>query len=240
MFVLSGKLSRKIVGMLSVFFLVALAAICMTLYLSWQLEGVAAAINDAGSQRMRTYRMAYLMRPEARSLQSTLTPRAQAGQGGRAVRQRAARPPPRQSAAADGILGTARSGAPGRCRAGLARNHGPRARAFLAAAPGQKATEFDAFERPKASSPGSTTLSSPWNRAMRAIPSCFAAAGGADPAGADRTAQLGSSCSSDRPARRIARRHPAHGRERPGGPPATGARLEHHLGRPCLAPDSRG
>ena len=56
-----GKLSRKIVGMLAAFFLVALAAIGMTLYLSWQLEGVAAAINDAGSQRMRTYRMVHLM-----------------------------------------------------------------------------------------------------------------------------------------------------------------------------------
>ena len=55
--VFPGKLSRKIVGMLAAFFLVALAAIGMTLYLSWQLEGVAAAINDAGSQRMRTYRM---------------------------------------------------------------------------------------------------------------------------------------------------------------------------------------
>ena len=39
MIVLSGKLSRKIVGMLFVFFLVALSAIAMTLYLSWQLEG---------------------------------------------------------------------------------------------------------------------------------------------------------------------------------------------------------
>jgi two-component system nitrate/nitrite sensor histidine kinase NarX len=64
MIVLSGKLSRKIVGMLFVFFLVALSAIAMTLYLSWQLEGVAAAINDAGSQRMRTYRMAHLMSSE--------------------------------------------------------------------------------------------------------------------------------------------------------------------------------
>ncbi|MBN8464542.1 MAG: type IV pili methyl-accepting chemotaxis transducer N-terminal domain-containing protein, partial [Dechloromonas sp.] len=61
MFVFPGKLSRKIVGMLSAFFLVALAAIGMTLYLSWQLEGVAAAINDAGSQRMRAYRMIHLM-----------------------------------------------------------------------------------------------------------------------------------------------------------------------------------
>lgn len=59
--VFPGRLSRKIVGMLAAFFLVALAAIGMTLYLSWQLEGVAAAINDAGSQRMRTYRMVHLM-----------------------------------------------------------------------------------------------------------------------------------------------------------------------------------
>ena len=51
---LGSKLSRKIVGMLVVFFVVALSAIGLTLYLSWQLEGVAAAINDAGSQRMRT------------------------------------------------------------------------------------------------------------------------------------------------------------------------------------------
>jgi two-component system, NarL family, nitrate/nitrite sensor histidine kinase NarX len=61
MFPFPGRLSRKIVGMLCVFFLIALAAIGMTLYLSWQLEGMAAAINDAGSQRMGTYRMAYLM-----------------------------------------------------------------------------------------------------------------------------------------------------------------------------------
>ena len=56
-----GKLSRKIVGMLIVFFTVATSAIALTLVISWQLEGVAAAINDAGSQRMRTYRIAHLM-----------------------------------------------------------------------------------------------------------------------------------------------------------------------------------
>lgn len=60
-----SKLSRKIVGMLVVFFVVALSAIGLTLYLSWQLEGVAAAINDAGSQRMRTYRIALLMARDA-------------------------------------------------------------------------------------------------------------------------------------------------------------------------------
>lgn len=62
-----GKLSRKIVGMLVAFFVVATTAIGLTLLISWQLEGVAAAINDAGSQRMRTYRMGHLM---ARGLES--------------------------------------------------------------------------------------------------------------------------------------------------------------------------
>lgn len=57
----SGKLSRKIVGMLVVLFVVATIAIGFTLLISWQLEGVAAAINDAGSQRMRSYRIGHLM-----------------------------------------------------------------------------------------------------------------------------------------------------------------------------------
>ncbi len=63
----SGKLSRKIVRMLVVFFAIATTAIGLTLLISWQLEGMAAAINDAGSQRMRTYRMGHLM---ARGLES--------------------------------------------------------------------------------------------------------------------------------------------------------------------------
>lgn len=61
MFATPGKLSRKIVGTLVLFLLIATAAIGLTLLISWQLEGVAAAINDAGSQRMRTYRMTHLM-----------------------------------------------------------------------------------------------------------------------------------------------------------------------------------
>ena len=55
------KLSQRIIGILVAFFLVALIAIGLTLYLSWQLEGNAAAINDAGSQRMRTYRIVFLL-----------------------------------------------------------------------------------------------------------------------------------------------------------------------------------
>lgn len=61
MFANPGKLSKKIVGILVAFFLVAMTAIGLTLLISWQLEGVAAAINDAGSQRMRTYRIGHLM-----------------------------------------------------------------------------------------------------------------------------------------------------------------------------------
>ncbi|MDP3540078.1 MAG: type IV pili methyl-accepting chemotaxis transducer N-terminal domain-containing protein [Azonexus sp.] len=70
-----GKLSRKILGMLVGFLLVAMAAIGLTLLISWELEGVAAAINDAGSQRMRTYRMAHLM---SRALEVPSTERVQA------------------------------------------------------------------------------------------------------------------------------------------------------------------
>lgn len=55
------RLSSKITGLLVLFFFVAVAAIGTTLYVSWQLEGSAAAINDAGSQRMRAYLMGYLM-----------------------------------------------------------------------------------------------------------------------------------------------------------------------------------
>lgn len=61
MFAKPAKLSHKIVGTLIVFLLIATVACGLTLVISWQLEGVAAAINDAGSQRMRTYRMTHLM-----------------------------------------------------------------------------------------------------------------------------------------------------------------------------------
>jgi two-component system nitrate/nitrite sensor histidine kinase NarX len=54
-------LSSKLVSILLAFFCVALTAISLTLYVSWQLEGGAASINDAGSERMRSYRLAYLL-----------------------------------------------------------------------------------------------------------------------------------------------------------------------------------
>jgi len=43
------------------FFSVALTAVGFTLYESWKLEGGAAVINDMGSERMRSYRIAYLL-----------------------------------------------------------------------------------------------------------------------------------------------------------------------------------
>jgi two-component system nitrate/nitrite sensor histidine kinase NarX len=54
-------LSAKIVGILVVFFLAAVTVIGLTLMLSWRFEGGAAAINDAGSERMHSYRLAYLL-----------------------------------------------------------------------------------------------------------------------------------------------------------------------------------
>jgi nitrate/nitrite-specific signal transduction histidine kinase len=55
------NIREKITGLLLFYFLVALVAIGSTLLVSWRLEGGAAAINDAGRERMRSYRIAYLL-----------------------------------------------------------------------------------------------------------------------------------------------------------------------------------
>ena len=55
------KLSTKIVGALVAFMALALLVIGVTLWLSWQLEGSAAAINDTGSLRMNSYRLNLLL-----------------------------------------------------------------------------------------------------------------------------------------------------------------------------------
>ena len=39
----------------------ALLSVVFTLLLSWRLEGASTAINDAGSLRMQTYRLAYMV-----------------------------------------------------------------------------------------------------------------------------------------------------------------------------------
>lgn len=66
MVIFHHKLSVKLSGILLLFFVVALIAISLTLWVSWQLEGGAAAINDMGSQRMRSYRLAYLLSESVR------------------------------------------------------------------------------------------------------------------------------------------------------------------------------
>lgn len=55
------RIGAKINAILLLFFVFALTVILLTLNVAWQLEGGGAAINDAGSQRMRTYRLAYLL-----------------------------------------------------------------------------------------------------------------------------------------------------------------------------------
>ncbi|GHD61847.1 type IV pili methyl-accepting chemotaxis transducer N-terminal domain-containing protein [Jeongeupia chitinilytica] len=55
------QLSIKVVTLLLVSLLAGLTAVGATLYLSWQLEGGAAAINAAGSLRMQTYRLGYTL-----------------------------------------------------------------------------------------------------------------------------------------------------------------------------------
>ncbi len=55
------KIRTKITGLLVFYFLIALIAIGSTLLVSWRLEGGAAAINDAGRERMRSYRISFLL-----------------------------------------------------------------------------------------------------------------------------------------------------------------------------------
>jgi two-component system nitrate/nitrite sensor histidine kinase NarX len=55
------KLGDKLTAISLAYLLVALSAIGLTLYMSWQLEGGAAAINQMGSERMRAYRIAMLL-----------------------------------------------------------------------------------------------------------------------------------------------------------------------------------
>ena len=60
-FFATRKLRTKITALVILFLLLALAAIGLTLYESWKLEGSAAAVNDVGSERMRAYRIAFLI-----------------------------------------------------------------------------------------------------------------------------------------------------------------------------------
>ena len=52
------SLGAKLLLVGAPFFALALAAVTMTLWVSWQLDGGAAAVNEAGRLRMQAYRMA--------------------------------------------------------------------------------------------------------------------------------------------------------------------------------------
>lgn len=74
----SGQsLAFKLVWIAVAFLVVALGAIGFTLYESWKLEGGAAAINDMGSERMRTYRIAYLLAESLREPRDAAATRAE-------------------------------------------------------------------------------------------------------------------------------------------------------------------
>jgi len=66
-------LSTKLGAIGALLLLMALASIGLTLWVTWQLEGGAAAVNDAGRMRMQTWRMAQsLASGDAARLQAQL------------------------------------------------------------------------------------------------------------------------------------------------------------------------
>ncbi|WP_083459042.1 type IV pili methyl-accepting chemotaxis transducer N-terminal domain-containing protein [Amantichitinum ursilacus] len=79
---LGRQLSARVLAILLLTLAVGLGAIAITLHLSWQLEGAGAAINAAGSLRMRTYHMAltlehYAAAPDPGRIRSLRDERAQ-------------------------------------------------------------------------------------------------------------------------------------------------------------------
>ena len=61
----------KIIAIQTLFLMLALMSIGVTLLVSWELEGGAAAINDAGSLRMQAWRMAFLLADRQAELASS-------------------------------------------------------------------------------------------------------------------------------------------------------------------------
>ena len=59
------RLSSRLKLLTCLWVAAALFSIAFTLVLSWRLEGAGAAINEAGSLRMRTYRLAYFVGQQA-------------------------------------------------------------------------------------------------------------------------------------------------------------------------------
>ncbi|MCX7239915.1 MAG: type IV pili methyl-accepting chemotaxis transducer N-terminal domain-containing protein [Burkholderiales bacterium] len=59
-----SSLSTKLIRIGSALLVVALASIGLTLWVTWQLEGGAAAVNEAGRMRMQTWRLASAVQAE--------------------------------------------------------------------------------------------------------------------------------------------------------------------------------
>ncbi|MDP3325016.1 MAG: type IV pili methyl-accepting chemotaxis transducer N-terminal domain-containing protein, partial [Hydrogenophaga sp.] len=51
------SLSIKLIRIGASLLVIALASIGLTLWVTWQLEGGAAAVNEAGRMRMQTWRL---------------------------------------------------------------------------------------------------------------------------------------------------------------------------------------
>ena len=65
----SWSLSAKLGAIGGALLLMAFASIGLTLWVTWQLEGGAAAVNEAGRMRMQTWRMAQtLARADAQQI----------------------------------------------------------------------------------------------------------------------------------------------------------------------------
>ena len=60
----SWSLSAKLGAIGCTLLLMALASIGLTLWVTWQLEGGGAAVNEAGRMRMQTWRLAQML-PDA-------------------------------------------------------------------------------------------------------------------------------------------------------------------------------
>jgi two-component system nitrate/nitrite sensor histidine kinase NarX len=59
----TASLSTKLIRIGASLLVVALASISLTLWVTWQLEGGAAAVNEAGRMRMQTWRLASACKP---------------------------------------------------------------------------------------------------------------------------------------------------------------------------------
>jgi two-component system nitrate/nitrite sensor histidine kinase NarX len=76
----SRSLAFKLLATGSVFLLVALGSIALTLWVAWQLEGGAAAVNEAGRMRMMSYRLAFeadqdrarTLQPQVQAMDATM------------------------------------------------------------------------------------------------------------------------------------------------------------------------